>query len=325
MKQATRLLAGFLFLAAATAGAGEKRVSLLPRLQARQVLTYLIRYRSEKAVKTESHVVTPMAPDSTQTGANGLLRIEIRDVQQAGGKPVVHALARFLGLEAGAETKPPAGKNFDGANQGADSEGPSIEFTISQDGSAEIKKGADSLSPEQRQIWQEWVAHFAAAWVLPAATVKIGEKWRSEQAEQAASPIAGLHWLRETEYVRNEPCPARQLSIAGDVSPASGPPDTCAVLLTTAVLKQKSSPKDATPEDFKLHGLRTTGTARGMNEIITYISLKTGLVVRASEEASQFMDVVVAKTDASNRVHYNVDAKSRSEVLLVVKTPPSQP
>ncbi len=125
--------------------------------------------------------------------------------------------------------------------------------------------------------------------------------------------------------MRDEPCQASQLSIMGDLSASSGPPDTCAVLLTTATLKQKSSSKDATPEDFKLHELRTMGTAKGTNEIITYISLKSGLVVRATEEASQFMDVMVAKADGSNRVHYNVDAKSHSEILLVTETPLDRP
>jgi hypothetical protein len=134
-----------------------------------------------------------------------------------------------------------------------------------------------------------------------------------------------LHWARESLYVRNEPCQAGELSISGEISAANGPSDTCAVLLTTATLKQKSSPKDATPEDFKLRELKTMGTAKGTNEVITYISLTSGLVVRATEEASQQMDVVVAKADGSNRVHYNVDAKSRSQVLLIIGTPLLRP
>ncbi len=89
------------------------------------------------------------------------------------------------------------------------------------------------------------------------------------------------------------------------------------MLLTTAKLVQKSSPKDATPEDFKLHQLKTIGTAKGSNELITYISITTGLVVRATEEASQQMDVIVAKADGSNGVRYSVDAKSQLEVLLL--------
>jgi len=184
--------------------------------------------------------------------------------------------------------------------------------------------GLDALFPEQQQAWQQWMARFATAWTLPQNGVKLGEKWKSEQPENGGAPIAGLSWARESTYVRNENCHAQQLSIIGELSP-SGPPETCAVLLTTATLKQNSSPKDATPEDFKLHELKARGTAKGANEIITYISLKTGLVVRATEEAHQSMDVTVAKADESNRVHYNVDAKSHSEVLLVTETPLTHP
>ena len=97
------------------------------------------------------------------------------------------------------------------------------------------------------------------------------------------------------------------------------------MLLTTAKLVQKSSPKDATPEDFKLHQLKTMGTAKGSNEIITYISLTTGLVVRATEDATQQMDVLIAKADGSNGVRYNVDAKSQLEVLLLTQAPQAPP
>jgi len=201
----------------------------------------------------------------------------------------------------------------------------SIEFTISADGFAEKVTGLDAFFPDQQQAWQEWVARFAAAWTLPAGGVKRGEKWKSERPEPAGAPIAALHWLHDSVYVRNEPCQAKQISVTGELSSSNEPPDICAVLLTTAALKQRSSPKDATPEDFKLHELKTMGTAKGTNEIITYISLKTGLVVRATEEANQHMDVVVAKADGSNRVHYNVEAKSHSEVLLITDMPLNRP
>jgi len=48
-------------------------------------------------------------------------------------------------------------------------------------------------------------------------------------------------------------------------------------------------------------------------------------VVRATENASQLMDVTVAKSDGSNRVRYNVDANSHSEVLLVFAAPVIRP
>ena len=312
-------------LAVATLCAGDRRINLLPRLQLSQTITYLIRFQSDKTIKTESKVVAPMAPNAAQIDAHGLLRVEILDVQRQGSKAAIHARGRFLALDSGVWLKRPGDKKPDWDKQRVDPHGKSIDFTISPDGSVNEVKGLDTLFPEQQQAWQQWVARFALAWTLPADGMKFGEKWKSEQAEQAGAPIAGLHWARESSYVRDEPCQASQLSIMGDVSASSGPPDTCAVLLTTATLKQKSSSKDATPEDFKLHELRTMGTAKGAGEIITYISLKSGLVVRATEETSQFMDVVVAKADGSNRVHYNVDAKSHSEVLLVTETLLNQP
>jgi len=317
-------IAGLSLLAAATLCAADRRVHFLPQLQPGQTITYLIRFQSDKTVKTESKVIAPMVPNTAQIDAHGLLRVEILGVQQTSTMPAIHARGQFLTLDAGGWIKGPNDKKLNG-EQRVDPEGKTIEFTISPDGSVSEVKGLDSLFPEQQQAWQQWVARFALAWALPPNGMKSGEKWKSEQAEQSSTPIAGLQWARDSIYVRDEPCQASQLSRMGDVSPASGPSDTCAVLLTTAKLKQNSSSKDATPEDFKLHELRTTGTARGTNEIITYVSLKSGLVVRATEETTQFMDVVVAKTDGSNRVHFNVDAKSHAQVLLVTETPLNQP
>jgi hypothetical protein len=241
------------------------------------------------------------------------------------GKTEIRARAQFLTLDSGVLPKNPTDKQPVREKQIPDPNGKSIEFTISSDGSVNGVIGLDSLFPEQQQAWQQWVARFALAWTLPAEGVKSGEKWKWDQSEQAAAPIAGLQWARESNYVNEEPCQATPLSIQGEVAPSPGLADTCAVLLTNSTLIQKSSPKNATPEDFKLHDLRTTGTAKGASEIITYISLKTGLVVRATEETTQAMDVVVATADGSNRVHYKVDAKSHSEVLLVTQTPLSHP
>jgi hypothetical protein len=316
---------GVFFLAAASLGAGDRRVHLLPKLQPGQTITYLIRFQSDKRVKTESKVVAPMAPDAAQLDVHGLLRVEILQVQETAGNTTIHARGQFLTPDSVAAIKMPGENNPDANNSHADADAKRIEFTISPDGSVNNAKGLDLLLPDQQQAWQQWVARFALAWTLPVEGMKSGEKSRSEQAEQTGAPIAGLHWARESLYVRDEPCQSSQRSLSGEVSPSSGPADICAVLLTTATLKQKSSSKDATPEDFKVHELRTMGTANGTSEIISYVSLKTGLVVRATEETAQFMDVVIAKADGSNRVHYNISAKSHAEVLLVTEKPPHQP
>jgi hypothetical protein len=314
-----------LLLAAATLRAADRRAHFLPQLQPGQTITYLIRFQSDKTVKTESRVVAPMVPNAAQVDAHGLLRVEILDVQQTATRPAIHARGQFLTLDTGVWIKRPNDKKPNWDMQRVDPNGKTIEFTISPDGSVNEVKGLESLFPEQQQAWQQWVARFALAWALPPDGMKSGEKWKSEEAERSSTPIAGLQWARDSIYVRDEPCHTSQISLMGDVSPSTGPSDICAVLLTTAKLKQNSSSKDATPQDFKLHDLRTTGTAKGTNEIITYVSLKSGLVVRATEDATQFMDVVVAQVDGSNRVHFNVDAKSHGEVLLLTETPLNQP
>ena len=325
MKRKFILAVSVLFGVAAVASSRDRRANLFPKLQEGQTLTYLVRFRSDKNVKTESNLVIPLAPADSKVDARGLLRIQILDLQPAGTRLAVHARGEFLSGNTGESASKNASQKQNSGQLPLKPAGKPIEFTISRDGSAEKITGLDALSPDQQQIWQEWLARFAMAWGLPSPSAKIGDKWKIDQPELAPSPIAALTWVRDSSYVRDEPCAPARLSVTGEVTPPNGSADTCAVLLTTAKLVQKSSPKDATPEDFKLHQLKTMGTAKGSNEVITYVSLTTGLVVRATEDASQQMNVVIAKTDGSNGVRYNVDAKSQLEVLLLTQVPQVPP
>ena len=153
------------------------------------------------------------------------------------------------------------------------------------------------------------MAQFAFGWTLTSSGVRAGEKWKSVEVEQTPTPIANLVWERETTYVQDDQCP-----ILRD--------EQCAVFLTTATLKQKSNPENTTPEDYQLHQLKTSGTATGNNQTVLYISRKTGLVLRASEDAQQTMDVTIAKVDGSNQVQYLVEVSSRLETVLVPPGPP---
>lgn len=316
------LVCAFLLLAIPRgAGSRTERVNLFPKLQAGQAITYQIRYRMEKNIRTQGAVVSPLGPSAVQIDVQGILRMEVVEVRSAGERAVIQARTHFEALNSDPAFKIPEVETPAGDVQRTDPKGKLVEFTISADGRVDGVKGLDNFSPEQQQAWGDWVSLFAMAAAFPERGVKRGEKWKSDEAEKSPAPIARLVWLKRSSYVRDEPCRTAQLTINGQASEAGQPAETCAVILTTAALKQESSRKNATPEDFKLHELQTMGTARGTNQVIAYISLKTGLVVRATEEASQSMDVVLAKKDGSNRVHYSVDAKSNSEVLLVADTP----
>jgi hypothetical protein len=315
-----------LAICARPAGSRSDRVNLFPNLHAGQTLSYEVSYQSEKHTKTQSSVFLAEPPPNANVEAHALLRLEVLRVQAQGERNVIHARARFAPLDLGVKAKIPSGDPLTRPASQQNPEDPSIDFTIFPDGRVDQVKGLDVLLPEQQQAWQEWVSRFAAAAVFPENGVKIAQKWKTEEPEKSPSPIRELSWIRESTYVRNEPCRTAEATAQGGVAePDRQIPDTCAVILTMAALKQRSSPKDTTPEDFKLHQLRTMGTARGTNKTITYISLKTRLVVRATEEAGQSMDVTIAKVDGSNRVHYDVSAKSYSEILLVTETPQRRP
>ncbi len=300
------------------------RVNLFPRLQAGQTLAYQISYHSDKHVKTESRVIVAAPNDSAKIDVNALLRLEILAVQAQGDRAVIHARTEFEVLDSDFHFKIPNIEPPAPQRQKQDPNGKFIEFTILPDGGLDQVTGLDALFPEQQQAWQEWASRFLLAAAFHGPGVRIAQKWNSQEAEKSHSPIAGLRWMRESTYVRDEPCRAVRLTVQGSVAPSDAEPETCAVILTTAVLKQDLN-KNATPDDFKLHELRTAGTAHGTNRIITYISVKTGLLIRATEEAAQQMNVTVAKADGSNRVQYDVNAKSRSEVLLVSETPLNNP
>jgi hypothetical protein len=303
------------------AGSRTERVNLFPKLREGQAITYRLRYRMEKNIRTQSTVVSPLGPSGTQIDLRGLLHVDVGEVQTLGTGAVIHARTQFQALNSDTASKISEAETPAGDAQQIDPKGKFVEFTISTEGQVDDVKGLDTFSPEQQQAWGDWVSLFAMAAAFPERGVKRGAKWGSHETEKSPAPIARLVWLKRSTYVRDEPCRTAQLTTDGQASEAGQPPDTCAVILTVATLKQESSKKDATPEDYQLHELQTMGTARGTNQVIAYISLKTGLVVRATEEASQSMDVVVAKKDGTNRVHYNVDAKSNSEVLLVEDTP----
>jgi len=296
-------------------------INFFPRLQTTQTLTYQLSYHTDKHIKTESSVIVASPADSSKVDVNALLHLDVLGVQAQADRAIIHARTKFEILDSDSRFKAPQFEPPSPPLQPQDPKQKSIDFTILPDGRLDHLTGLDALFPEQQQAWQEWAARFLLAAALPSSGIHISQKWTSTEPENSPSPIAGLRWLRHSTYVRDEPCRPVQLTLQGNVAASDAEPQTCAVILTTANLSQQSAEKNSTPEEFKLHQLRTAGTARGTNRIITYVSLKTGLLVRATEEAVQNMKVTVAKADGSNRVHYDVNAKSRSEVVLLVQTP----
>jgi len=316
-----------LMLGTATASARSDRIDLFPRLQAGQTITYRIAYHVQKQTKTQSSVSWAQTPAGPDINVQGLLRMDVLGVKAQGRRSTIVARTWFESFNLDAQTvsqgAPPTSNQI--VSEG--SRGIAIDFTVSPSGRIDQVQGLDALSPDQQEGWQRWATTFAAAAAFPADGIKLAQKWKSEEPEKSSSPIAGLIWRRDSTYLRNEPCSAAQLTMRGDVTNSSHASETesCAVIQTTATLKQKSSSKDATPEDFKLHRLRTSGAAGGTNKTLLYISLTTGLVIRSSDQADQGMDVIITKTDGSNHVRYAIHAKSNTEIFQIANSALNNP
>jgi len=293
-----------------------ERVTLFPRLDVGQTLHYQIGYRAKTNTTTISSVAAPMAPTGGQADSQLLLQVEVEDLTLEAGKPAARLRTRIIAQAQDAVAS--------GDSQKSATPDREVEFLLHHDGQVTDLNGLDKLSADEKTAWREWVARFGDGAAFPERGIKPGDKWKSEEPITNAL-LSGLSWEKESVYVKDSPCAARMASPQSDIAADEPPQETCAVILTTATIKQKSNQKDATPEDYKLHDLRNMGVAKGTNEIVTYISLKTGLVVRATEDASQSLNAIVAKSDASNRVHYLIDAESHAQIVLLAEPPPTHP
>jgi len=267
-----------------------ERIILLPVLRNGQTLRYGSRARIDRRVQTKSNVSSILKPNEPRQDLAMMLRFSVQDARLIDRKFLV----------AGETVLEPATVSH---SESAAPKPQKVSFQIAADGSIMKAQGLDDLDATQSLLWQFWVSQFAFEWTLPAPGVKLGEKWKSEEVEKTPTPIANLVWEREITYVENDKCPGLA-------------DQQCAVFLVSSVLKQKSNPKDATPEDYQIRQLKTSGTAKGTNETVAYISLQSGLLVRATEDVQQFMSMTVAKADESNQVHYEIQVTSHFETAL---------
>jgi hypothetical protein len=273
-----------------------------------QTFFYHIDFSSSRNVKTESRVASPQLPAAASVSASGLLQVEITEVTAAGFRLKTYYSER---PSTSSSPQPVAAATADKP----------VEVFVAANGSASQIKGFDQLSPAQQFAWNDWLGRFTSSLAFPKGGVTAGRKWEAAEPETTPSPIAGLTWTKKYHYVRDEPCGLYDQSANANSTKSATSSQLCAIVLVRATLHQKSSPKSATPEDYKLRDLKTRGIATGQNETILYISRSTGLLIRSTEDAQQFMDAIVALTDGTNQVHYSLSAKSHSQIFLVLDSP----
>ncbi len=233
------VVAGCVLLCAASKT--DERILLLPRLQSGDTLRYESHARVSRYVKTKSNVATMFEPAPLNVDFSTNLQLAVEDFHSLDHRPMMAAVTQLLPTDA--------------PDAAAGQHPLKVDFTIGGDGGLTHADGLDDLQPEQRLAWQFWLAQFAFGWTLPSAGVRPGEKWKTVEVEQTPTPIADLVWDREATYVQDDACPILRNEL-------------CAVFLINATLRQKSNPDNATPEDYKLHELKTSGTATGTNQTV---------------------------------------------------------
>jgi len=288
-----------------------QRLPSVPSLQTGQALVYRLDLSGSRSTKVGSQLTTPQSPPREDLHAQGLIQVEVAEAGAKGFRLKTYLSDRRSAQPSGAapETQVSSPDKL-------------VEVFVASDGIASQIKGFADLGPAQQIAWTAWLNRFTSLMTFPKRGVRPGQRWKISEREASPSPIAGLFWERRYEYVKQEACGSPAKGPAGGGVDHSRPSaDTCAVIFVHAQLGQKSSPKDSTPQDYRLRGLKTAGRASGTNSTILYISLKTGLLVRATEEIEQEMDATVALADGSNRVRYLVEAKSRSQIELLPDVP----
>ena len=300
------LRAAILFCAFAPGALSQKKIPI-PKWKPGYTAFYLVRLKDDRNIKTKSALSLPDTPSQSNTDTRGVLQVQIAEERNsAPGAVHLHtSFVRFRG-DSGAETNvTKTGSQF-------------VDAALQRDGQIMQITGLAELSTEQQETWREWAAQFSTTFLIETQGRKPGDKWSIEEPETSPSPIAQLLWQKKLQYVHDESCSPVKLDPQGESQRATSK-EICAVILTTASLVQKSSQQDATPQDYKLRGLRTRGSAKGTNETILYISKSAGQLVRATQNANQEMAVQIALADGTNQVQYEVTASANNSVELVTE------
>jgi hypothetical protein len=307
-----------LTLLALAAAAGD-RVRFTPKFPAGETLRYRIESHTTTTGKTTTPIANPEGGSQSSQTIHLLVRLDALGNSPSG---LVRARAAYEKSEAESESDALDLQAAKFADQYNRLEGRSFEFTIGPDGkfAAISDPSAAPSEPSAAQPVFTWLQGATSGGALPQKGIAIGQKWKSERPVENAL-LSGLTWSAESSYLRDEPCGSPG-GAKTSATPSSVNPSECAVILTRfEILRRGSTHSDATPDEYRRHGLRTSGTWTGSGESLDSISLANGLLVSSTQSSTQIMDYEVTSASAGTSIHHSGKVQTQSEVTLV----PDQP
>jgi hypothetical protein len=322
-------------------GAASQRIHLTPNFTMGESFRYHIESQTITTGTTTTPIVNPEAAKQLKQVANLEVRLDVVGVQPAPAANGAPGAARLRATyeKATAATQTDA---YDPAAAALDAQynnlqGRSVEFTIEADGKISHITGLDEAvsNPSAAAAVRDWITGFSPSANLPPEGIAIGQKWSAERPLEN-TPLGNLLWRTSSSYLRDEACelPGQSTSAAQNPDAAavgtsagtstfdkhaaasSGP--LCAVILTSFdILRRGSENADATPEDYRHNGLRTSGTWTGKGERLDTISLQTGMLLRSTQTSTQKMDFEIVSALSGSKIHYAGHVETQSEITLV--------
>lgn len=313
-------LSAALILAASLSAFAGARLQLTPKFSVGQVLRYRIESSTKSTGKTTSPIANPEGGSQSNQAIHMQVRLEVLSV----------APDRQVRLRAVYE-KSSAESESDALDLTANSftarfnrlEGRTFEFTLAPGG--EVTKVQDMTAAVSGQsiaaVTPElaWLQDVVSAANLPKNGIALGQKWKTDTPIPGAL-LAGLASHVESTYLRDEPCGgAVAANTSGDDPESqSAPAGDCAVFLSQVEISRPGSAhSDATPEDFRHNGLRTSGTWTGSGETLNSISLSTGLLLSSTQSMTENMDYQVTSASTGSTVHHTGKSQSQTQITQI--------
>lgn len=311
-------------LRASQSAAANGRLQVAPHFVAGEVTRYAIESTTTTQSRRSGMVSDPEGPSVLTVKWNATVRTEVLKALDPAAKSAATIRLRTTFEKSVADT---VSDTYDPAADGIEAqyremEGKSFEYAMDAEGRLTDVAGLEGVSMKQGNegAMQSFLSEMTAVGGSPREGIAIGQSWQSERPVPA-SPLAGLIWKSQASYLRNEPCKPAKAPVDANKDSVTTDPlanESCAVLLTKLTLAGSRGPEhDATPENLKKLGMKTSGTWTGDGESLTYIALRTGRLVSVTQSSSEQMDFSVASADTPNAIHYQGTVKSRMQMSLL--------
>jgi hypothetical protein len=297
----------------------QKRIRPVPQFTRGAALNYSIETRTTSNEHTTTPIVNSEGASQYKQSTSLVLRLDVLDVQR--GRPRSEGSVRFRATfdqaraDSEADAFAPEAAAIDDAIERL--EGRSFEFAMDSENILSGVKGLDQIvaSREVAARVLSWVRVLSAPVQLPRDGIEIGQKWSAERP-LTDLPLTGVVWRNDSSYLRDESCTT---SLATkNAAASSAVSGDCAILLTRfEILRHGSEHSDATPEEFRRNGLRTSGKWTGSGESLEAISLANGLLVSSAQNAKQEMDYEITSPSSGSRIHHVGQTTTQTEITLL--------